>query len=45
MFDDTDPLAYYDASNPQGSVEVAGSGTTIQVLQSNKQGMMTIRVD
>ena len=45
MFDDSDPLAYYDASNPQGSVKVAGSGTTIQVLQSNKQGMMTLRVD
>lgn len=45
MFDDSDPLAYWSAANPQGSVKVAGSGTTIQVLQSNKQGMMTIRVD
>jgi hypothetical protein len=45
MFDDSDPLAYYDPANPRASVMVAGTGTTIQVLQSNKQGMMTIRVD
>jgi immune inhibitor A len=45
MFDDTDPNRYYDAANPQGSVRVAGTGTTIEVVSSNSQGMMTVRVD
>ena len=45
VFDDTDPLAYYDAANPQGSVKVAGTGTTIKVVQSNKNAMMTVQVD
>ena len=44
VFDDTDPLAYYDAANPQGSVKVAGTGTKIQVVQSNSQGIMTVQV-
>jgi M6 family metalloprotease-like protein len=45
VFDDTDPNRYYDAANPQGSVRVAGTGTTIEVVSSNSQGMMTVRVD
>ena len=45
VFDDTDPMAYYDASNPLGSVKVAGTGTQIEVLQSNSQGMMTVAVE
>ncbi|MGQ1839480.1 immune inhibitor A domain-containing protein [Kocuria turfanensis] len=45
VFDDTDPGAYYDPANPQGSVLVAGTGTRIEVVQSNSQGMMTVRVD
>ncbi|WP_240606035.1 immune inhibitor A domain-containing protein [Planctomonas deserti] len=45
VFDDTDPNRYYDAANPQGSVRVAGTGTTIKVVSSNSQGMMTVAVD
>jgi len=45
VFDDTDPLAYYDPANPTHSVKVAGTGTTIRVVQSNSQGMMTVKVD
>ena len=46
VFDDTDPNAYYDASNPGGSVIVGGTGTTIRILSANdKKGMMTVRVN
>jgi bacillopeptidase F (M6 metalloprotease family) len=45
VFDDTDPLAYFDAANPMGSVKVAGTGTTIRVIQSNRNGIMTVRVN
>ncbi len=45
VFDDTDPNAYYDPANPMGSVKVAGTGTTIRVIQSNRNGMMTVRVN
>jgi immune inhibitor A len=45
VFDDTNPLAYYDAANPGGSVKVAGSGTTMRVIQDNRNGMMTVRVN
>ena len=44
VFDDSDPNAYYDAENPMGSVRVAGTGTQIRVVQSNRNGMMTIQV-
>ncbi|WP_298251244.1 immune inhibitor A domain-containing protein [uncultured Arthrobacter sp.] len=44
VFDDTDPNAYYDAANPQGSVVVAGTGTRIEVKQSNSTGMLTLHV-
>ncbi|WP_432495950.1 immune inhibitor A domain-containing protein [Kineococcus gypseus] len=44
VFDDSDPNAYYDAANPQGSVQVAGTGTTIRVVQSGSQGMTTVQV-
>ncbi|MHA7241025.1 immune inhibitor A domain-containing protein [Arthrobacter sp. TMS1-12-1] len=44
VFDDTDPNAYYDATNPQGSVVVAGTGTKIEVVQSNSTGMLTLQV-
>ena len=44
VFDDSDPNAYYDPANPLGSVKVAGTGTTIRVVQSNRNGMMTIEV-
>ena len=45
VFDDSDPNAYYDAANPLGSVKVAGTGTQIRVVQSNRNGMMTIQVN
>ncbi len=45
VFDDTNPNAYYDPANPQASVVVAGTGTKIQVIQSNPRGMMTVRVN
>ena len=45
VFDDSDPNAYYDPANPLGSVRVAGTGTTIRVVQSNRSGMMTIEVE
>ncbi|HET6626623.1 MAG TPA: hypothetical protein VFG63_09550, partial [Nocardioidaceae bacterium] len=45
VFDDSDPLAYYDADNPWGSVKVAGSGTTLRVVSQNKNGMMTLKVN
>jgi M6 family metalloprotease-like protein len=44
VFDDTDPNAYYDPTNPMGSVRVAGTGTQIRVVQSNRNGVMTIEV-
>ena len=45
MFDDTNPTAYYDAQNPMGSVLVAGTGTTIRVVQTNRNGLMTVEVN
>jgi M6 family metalloprotease-like protein len=45
VFDDTNPLAYWDAENPMGSVKVAGTGTTIRVVQSNRNGIMTLQVN
>ena len=45
VFDDTNPLAYWDAENPMGSVKVAGTGTTIRVVQSNRNGIMTLKVN
>ncbi|GAA1730925.1 immune inhibitor A domain-containing protein [Microbacterium paludicola] len=45
-FDDTDPYAYYDEANPQGSVIVGGTGTSITVTKENvKKGTMTISVE
>ncbi|THJ67164.1 M6 family metalloprotease domain-containing protein [Arthrobacter echini] len=44
VFDDTNPNAYYDTANPQGSVIVAGTGTRIEVKQSNSTGMLTLHV-
>ena len=45
VFDDTVPNAYYDPANPLGSVKVAGTGTTVRVVQTNRNGMMTIEVE
>jgi immune inhibitor A len=46
VFDDSDPMAYYDQDNPQGSVIVQGTGTTITVVDENhNNGMMTLEVN
>ncbi len=45
VFDDSDPMAYYDADNPQGSVQVAGSGVKLRVVSTNKNGMMNVHVE
>jgi len=44
VFDDSDPMAYYDPAAPQNSVVVAGTGTQIRVLQTNLNGMVTVQV-
>ena len=44
VFDDTDPNAYYDAENAQGSVKVAGTGTKIEVLGSPSPGVLSVQV-
>lgn len=45
VFNDTDPYAYYDETNPGGSVIVAGSGTKIKVKSVNaKNGVMNVDV-
>lgn len=46
VFDDTNPYAYYDETNPAGSVIVGGTGTTIEVLGANqRKGTMKIEVN
>ena len=45
VFDDSEPGRYYDATNPMGSVKVAGVGVTIKVVQSNQTGKMTVKVN
>jgi immune inhibitor A len=45
-FDDTNPEAYYDKTNPGQSVKVGGTGTTIKVLtEDSRKGHMTIQVN
>ncbi|MBL0886100.1 immune inhibitor A domain-containing protein [Myceligenerans indicum] len=45
-FDDTDPYAYWDESNPGNSTIVGGTGTSITVLwQDSRNGHMTIAVN
>ncbi|GAA2022969.1 immune inhibitor A domain-containing protein [Pseudokineococcus marinus] len=44
VFDDSDPMAYYDPAAPQNSVKVAGTGTQIRVVQANRNGFMTVQV-
>ncbi|HET8716894.1 MAG TPA: immune inhibitor A domain-containing protein [Nocardioidaceae bacterium] len=43
-FDDSDPTAYWDKANPGGSVIVGGTGTTIGVHNSTKNGKMMVTV-
>jgi immune inhibitor A len=42
-FDDTNPLAYYDAANPQNSVKVAGHGVKATVT-AGTTGDLTVAV-
>jgi immune inhibitor A len=42
-FDDSDPLAYWSAANPQGSVKVAGVGVTATVT-AETGGVLTVSV-
>jgi immune inhibitor A len=42
-FDDTDPEAYYDSANPQGSVKVAGAGVVARVVDQTAD-TITVRV-
>lgn len=44
VFDDTNPMRYYDPANPGGSVIVGGSGTRLRVVNSNNNAMMTVQV-
>ncbi len=44
VFDDTDPLRYYDEANPLHSVKVGGTGTQIEVISTTQNGSMQIVV-
>jgi immune inhibitor A len=37
-FDDSDPLRYWSAQNPQNSVKVAGAGVRLQVAKTDRGG-------
>lgn len=43
-FDDSDPEAYWTATNPWNSVKVAGVGVTARVLNEKKDGSITVEV-
>lgn len=45
VFDDTQGHRYYDPANPGGSVEVPSTGTQVEVVSSNRRGMMQINVN
>jgi len=45
VFDDRFADRYYDTDNPWGSVLVPNTGTRIEVLGENKNGMMNLRVN
>ena len=44
VFDDRFAERYYDEANPMGSVLVPNTGTRIEVLNENRNGMMQLRV-
>lgn len=44
VFNDSNPNAYYDPAAPQSSVQVGGTGVRIEVVSSNRNAMMTVRV-
>ncbi|HEY3015914.1 MAG TPA: immune inhibitor A domain-containing protein [Nocardioides sp.] len=41
-FDDTDPDRYWSAANPWASTKVAGTGTTMTVVDTSKKGFQLI---
>ena len=45
VFDDSDPNRYYDPANPGASVKVAGTGTRIEVVSTNQNGMLQVKVN
>lgn len=45
VFDDSDPMAYYDADNPQNSAIVGGTGTRIRVETTTRNNMMKLVVN
>lgn len=44
VFDDTDPMAYYDTDNPGHSAIVGGTGTRIEVSGQEPNGIMHVKV-
>jgi immune inhibitor A len=44
VFDDSDPMRYYDPANPSGSVKVGGTGTRIEVVSTTQNGSMKVLV-
>ena len=44
VFDDTDPMRYYDEANPRHSAIVGGTGTRIEVVSTTQNGTMQIVV-
>jgi M6 family metalloprotease-like protein len=44
VFNDSDPDRYYDKANPMGSVQVAGTGTSITVVGYTADGAMKVQV-
>jgi immune inhibitor A len=45
VFNDKNPLAYYDAANPNGSTKVAGLGVRIAVVGKSDRGVMQVKVN
>ena len=44
VFDDTDPMRYYDKANPGHSVIVGGTGTRIEVVSTTQNSSMQVLV-
>jgi immune inhibitor A len=44
VFDDSDPMRYYDQANPGHSAIVGGTGTRIEVVGTTKSGTMQVVV-
>lgn len=44
VFDDSDPMAYYDEANPRHSVKVGGTGTRIEVISGTPNTSLQVVV-